>query len=337
MGGGTSDRLGLVTLPASSSSGVVVAADGLPALVDEWLTTQYPKELTRKAYRSDLAHFAAWLALARPEGAETLLDVRRRKQVAAFREMLVEAGFAPATVNRRLAAISEFYQYLVGEGLYSSNPATGTKHLPVSDVSPRVPLTDEEARRLLAAPDARTYFGLRDRAILSLLLYLALRRASVAELRVGMLRFERGFHTLRFPKKGGGEHLLPLPAPAIPPLRDYLEADNRGWVWQGVAESADPLFPACTRSGSWRLPLRPLSRRQINEVVRKAVRAAGLRGDIDVHTLRHTAATNALEHGAPLDLVQDFLGHKDPKTTRKYAHRRELIEQSAAHLVRYDG
>lgn len=153
---------------------------------------------TRRAYRSDVRDFMAYLGIAVPE------DLRKigRAHVLAWRKTI--AHLAPATVRRKIAAVSSLFEYLCDRNAVMHNPVAGVQRPKEGANQGKTPaISDRQARALLAAPDTTTTVGKRDRAILTVFLFHGPRRAEVAGLKVGHLADRRGIPHLEFHGKGG--------------------------------------------------------------------------------------------------------------------------------------
>ena len=288
-------------------------------------------ENTRQAYRADVQAFMEFLGVEEPE------ELRRvtRAHVIAWRTSLttpVEEGgraLAPASVHRKLSAVASLFDHLCNQNAVTHNPVHGVKR-PANDThAGRTPaLGDDEARRLLDAPKGNGLKALRDRALLSCYLFHALRRSEAQALKVGSLTSRRGVPHLSVLGKGEKRRFVPLHPDTGEALAAYLAAAGHG------DDPDAPLFrPICNSRGSTD---RPLSGNGIYAVVKRYADEAGITVDgFCTHSLRATAATNALENGADLAAVQEWLGHANIETTRLYDHRRVAPGASPTFSVRY--
>lgn len=172
--------------------------------------------------------------------------------------------------------------------------------------------------------------GKRDRAILAVFLYHGLRRAEIAGSRVGDLEDRRGIPHWTFRGKGRKIRYLPAHPVAVAAVREYLaaaghEKDREGALFRPIRNrsSASGLTAALTPDSLWRL-------------VMSYAAQVGISVDgFGPHSLRATAATNALEHGADIAAVQEWLGHASLTTTRLYAKRVVKAENSLTFRVSY--
>src|ERR671914_20390 len=136
---------------------------------------------TRRAYQIDLKDFMSFVGITNPSDFRMVT----RAHLIVWRKDLEQRELGGATIRRKLAALSSMFEYLCERNAVETNPVKGVKRPKVESYEGKTPaLGDHQARKLLDAPDASTVKGKRDRALLSLLLYHALRREEVVALRV---------------------------------------------------------------------------------------------------------------------------------------------------------
>src|SRR5215217_5573127 len=220
------------------------------------------------------------------------------------------------------------FEYLCGRNAVTHNPVKGVERPKAETAEGKTPaIGDHQARELLAAPAADTLKAKRDRAILSTLLFHALRRDELCKLKVRDFRHARkGVPHLKVSGKGGKVRYLPLHPGTHALIHEYLEAarhgeDDAGALFRPIRNNrTGKLDGAITPDGIYRL-------------VRAYSAALGF--EIGAHALRATAATNALDHQADIAKVQGWLGHANIATTRIYDHRRTRPEDSPTFKVSY--
>lgn len=294
----------------------------VPAAVEWFANIDNPR--TRRAYQIDLADFCGFVGLA---GADEFRAVTRA-HVLAWRAQLEQRGLAGATIRRKLAALASLFDYLLEQNAVAGgNPVHGVKRPRIESNEGKTPaLGDYQAKALLEAPPAETLKGLRDRAILAVLLYHGLRREECAQLQISALQDRRGIKHLQVKGKGGKTRYLPLHPVAAERIHVYLEHDSERELGHG------PLF----RSIRGKTTGAGIGADGLYKVVAQWARVAGIEVDgLGVHGLRATAATNALEHGADIAKVQTWLGHANVSTTRLYDKRGDRAEDSPTHKVKY--
>ena len=274
---------------------------------------------TRRAYKIDIEDFTGFMGIKSPEAMRTVT----RAHVLAWRKKLETQESSPATIRRKLSALSSLFDYLCEHNAVTHNPVKGVKRPKANSNEGTTPaIGDAEARDLLERPDAETLKGKRDRAILSTLLYHGIRREELCSLRVKDLETRQGVPHLRVFGKGSKIRFLPAHPVAARLIVDYLEEAGHGNDKDG------PLFRPVrnNRSGILDKALHP------NAVYENVVRKYG---GIGVHSLRATAATNALDHEADIAKVQEWLGHANISTTRLYDRRKSRPEDSPTFCVKY--
>ena len=276
---------------------------------------------TQRGYWSQVRAWAVWC-----QAQACCVVTASAPAVKAYRQALVEAGYQAASIAHKLAVLRRLYAAAIAQGLRADNPALGVQ--PPRDRRPAefLPcLAEGELVGLLAAvPRAETAPALRDRALLALLAVQGLRTVEVARANVEDL-YHGDPVVLRVRGKTR-DRLLPLRPDLAAVLQAYLAA--RGTVRDDA--TGTPLVAAVgNRAGGQRL-----SRRGIRHVVDGYLRQAGLkRPGVSDHALRHTAATLAYKYTRDLRAVQHMLGHADPRTTARYAHLVERLQQNPALAV----
>ena len=320
----TTDQLPAPLLPA----GRLLTADAFQRLADvppemEWFANLGNKA-TRRAYETALSDFMRFTGIGRPDEFRSVT----RAHVIAWRDALVQRQLSGMTVRHRLAALSSLFEYLCERNAVTHNPVKGVKRPAVEGYEGKTPaLGDHQARALLDAPAGADVKSKRDRAILATLLYHALRRDELCKLKVKDFKHERrGVAHLKVAGKGGKTRYVPLHPAAGGAVQDYLDAAGHG------ADDAGALFRPLhhNRIEGATAALQPDG---VYRLVRAYSKALGF--EIGAHSLRATAATNALDHAADIAKVQEWLGHANIATTRIYDHRKTRPEDSPTFKVVY--
>jgi len=285
---------------------------------------------TRRAYENAIGDFMRFTGIARPDEFRTVT----RAHVIAWRDDLAGRELGGSTVRHRLAALSSLFEYLCEKNAVTHNPVKGVKRPRAESGEGKTPaLGDHQARDLLVAPGKDAASGKetvkekRDRAILSTLLFHALRREELCKLKVKDFRnTRRGVPHLKVAGKGEKTRYLPLHPGTNELIHDYLEAAGHGEDENGA------LFRPLKNNRTGRLD-RALTPDGVYKLVRGY--SAQLGFEIGAHALRATAATNALDHQADIAKVQEWLGHANIATTRIYDHRKTRPEDSPTFKVIY--
>jgi len=295
---------------------------------------------TRRAYRMDIGQFKAFLGIDNPEDFRSVT----RAHVIAWRGELasrvfqdgdgrvIRVGLSPATIRRKLSAVSALFGGLCERNAVAQNPVHGVQRPEVENANEgKTPaISDDQARLLLVAPPADTLKGMRDRAILAVFLFHGLRRDELCTLTVGDMQPRRGVLHFRVKGKGGKVRYIPAHHRAVTLIDEYLESSGHR------DDIASALFRPLRnrRTGELAKHMHPES--VYRDVVKFHARVAGVEmPGFCVHALRATAATNALENEADIAKVQEWLGHANVSTTRLYDRRRSRPEDSPTFKISY--
>ena len=280
---------------------------------------------TRRAYESDLREFMFFAGI----GDATQFRSVSRVHILAWRHDLERRTLSGATIRRKLAALSSLFDYLCESNAVTNNPVDGVKRPRNGNTEGKTPaIGDHQARALLNAADGSTLRGRRDRAILATLLYHGLRRAEICALRVGDMQERRGIKHLQVHGKGNKIRYVPLHPCAAGAIAAYLEfAGHSGNVnsalFRSISNNTRSRNTSITPDGVYKMLVSYAKALQID--------IAGF----GPHALRATAATNALDNGADIAKVQEWLGHANIATTRVYDRRASRSEDSPTFKVTY--
>ncbi len=299
-------------------------------LIDAWLAYSRDAEgaaaSTLRAYRIGMNVFTDWLQGSGNSGRVTPATV------IEFKGYLLER-YSAQTVNLRLAAVRSLFRWLVVTGRLPVSPAEAIKGAkrPDSRSHKRDALSNGEVLAILGTCD-ESLIGVRDRAILTLMAYCALRAIEVHRANVGNLRTTDERLILEVQRKGRRE---PDDAVVIP--KDQ-EAVIRAWLAERMRipdhGEVDPLFVSLSN----RTRGRRLSTRAIRGVIGERYRGAGVVGNRKTaHSLRHSAITNAIRHGATPLQVQAMAGHGSFDTTLGYFHAEARTANPAEDMISYCG
>jgi len=279
---------------------------------------------TRRAYENAVRDFMRFAGIERPEEFRTVT----RAHIIAWRDELGRRSLGGSTIRHRLASLASLFEFLCNKNAVTHNPVKGVERPKAETGEGKTPaLGDHQARKLLDAPQADSIKSKRDRAILSTLLFHALRREELCKLKVKDARHARkGVPHLKVAGKGGKTRYVPLHPGTAALIHEYLELAGHG------EDAAGALFRPVRNNRTGRHEQAITA-----DGVYKLVRAysAQLGFEIGAHALRATAATNALDHQADIAKVQEWLGHANIATTRIYDHRRTRPEDSPTFKVLY--
>lgn len=275
--------------------------------LDGFLTALSGREAsahTIAAYRHDLAGFATWFA--DHVGTPCTLSAITPTDVRDFRATLRDTEHrAPATVNRKLAALRSFFQWAITTGRRADSPAATVKDVRQEPRRPRWFLKrdlDRLLRELEAAAKPST--KVRDRAIVLTLRHTGLRVSELVGLRLRDVTLSERKGSLRVLGKGAKERTIPLNQTVRSSLTAYLAARRE----RPDAAHYSELFLG--QRG-------PLNRQEVEKLIEKYAQRAGLEA-FSPHSLRHSFAKSLLDAGEDLVTVQSLLGHERLDTTARY-------------------
>jgi integrase/recombinase XerD len=297
-------------------------AKGLPArLVNaEPLISIYLRTLTSpqtiKTYNTELHMFISYL-----EEVGKGLEELSAEDISKYREHLIKT-YSAATAAKKLAVLRRFLIFTYMAGVTAVNPEA----LRFFAKSPRVGqdpsynvLTEDELSRMLSAARKTNY---RDYVILAVMAGCGLREAEVVEIRIGDFREAANDQVfLRIRGKGDKIRNVPVSPELWRLVQRFVLLSGRSF--NSHADARKPLF--ASRVGKDKT----LTTRSVQNIVKKYVRAAGITKAISPHSIRHTVGTNMALNEAPLLVIQQFLGHSDPKTTLRYIRRAEEVATRA--------
>jgi len=299
----------------------------IAGLVADWhaaltlLVSANDLSATSKAtYINGMKRFTAWAAVANA----AISDDTLREWKAA----LVADGYKPGSINTWLAGVRAFFAWAVGARRLAYNPAQGVKGAKrkgTSSKHKREALTDAEVLRVLASEDRHTTTGKRNTALIYLMAYTGARTVEIHRADLGDLKTDSGRLVLAVQGKGQTEsdEVIVIAHP---------EAEAALYDWLAVrGDAPGPLFVGVGNRHHGRLSLRA-----IRGIVKDAYARAGVRGaNKTTHSLRHTAITNAIRHGAPLQKAQAMARHANVATTMIYFHETDRVENPAEGFIQY--
>ncbi len=300
-------RIGLDSLPLP----IVQAGANGPRRFIEFFTVTILNKNTRLAYAQAIKQFFDWCELR---------GVIKLNQI----EPVVIAGYieqhpaAAPTVKQHLAALRMLFDWMVTGQIMPHNPATsvrGPKHIVHRGKTPV--LTADEARKLLDAIDTTTVIGMRDRALIGVMVYSFARISATVSMKVEDFYSEGKRWWFRLHEKGGKRHEVPAHHNGDQYLDEYLQVAGI------AADKKTPLFRSVDRHG--RITERSLTRNDALRMVKRRARAAGLSTNTCCHSFRATGITAYLENGGTIENAQAIAAHESPRTTKLYDRTRDEV------------
>jgi len=282
--------------------------------VIEFFTAHLRNPNTRKAYARAVGRFAMWCT---DQGIHVLGQVRP-VHVAAYIEGLQEKIAAPS-VKLQLAALRMLFNWLVVSQVIPTNPAhavRGPKHVVKNGKTPV--LSAEETRELLDSIDTDSLIGLRDRALIGLMVYTFARVGAVTKMR-GEDVYVQGRRTwVRLHEKGGKRHEMPCHHNLEHYLEAYIEA-------AGIGPNAKGYLFRTARGHTSQLSEKAMHRTDVYRMVCRRAEDAGVRTQICCHSFRATGITEYLRNGGKLEVAQQMANHESARTTGLYDRRDDQI------------
>ena len=268
---------------------------------------------TRMAYIRAATKFFQWT-----DGRRLRLEQLRPLHVAAYIEGLSRQQSAP-TVKQNLAAIRMLFDYLVVGQVLEMNPAAAVKGPSYSTKKGKTPVLDtEEARQLIESIDTTNVVGLRDRAVIGLMVYTFSRVGALVAMNSEDYYPQGKRWWVRLHEKGGKLHEVPAHHKLEEFLDAYLDAASLRHDKKG------PLFRTA-QGKTRRLTRTRMTRRDVYEMVRRRAKSAGIETAIGCHTFRATGITNYLVNGGTLEKAQQLANHESARTTKLYDRRDDKL------------
>ena len=256
---------------------------------------------TVKAYQIDLTQFQDYLE----ETYESVLQKAKHPMVRSWLAQMLDFGFSPRSVNRKITALKSFYKFLLKEEEIREDP---TIKIVSPKMSKKIPSFVEEAqmRKLLDELDfVDGYAGVRDKLILELFYSTGIRQAELINLKIKDIDISS--RTIKVLGKRNKERLIPLTNVLCQKIDAYLklraELPIKDYSYLFLTTKGKMLYPS-------------LVYRQVNHYLSQVTSL----DKKSPHVLRHTFATHMLNNGADLNAIKELLGHANLSATQVYTH-----------------
>jgi site-specific recombinase XerD len=287
----------------SDTKAVSIASDGGMEKIKALVLDAMNSKNSRVAYDKALTDFIAWYMAQGKPGLN-------KATVQRYKTVLLESGLAHSTINQRMSAIRKLAQEAADNGLIDAAIANGVarvKGVKSSGVRTGNWLTLGQAQALLDAPDINTLKGLRDRAILAVMLGAGLRRSEVAALTFAHVQQREGrWAIVDLVGKGNRTRSVPIKSFVKVAIDEWASAAHisKGYIFRSLTKSA-----VATSSES-------LTPQAVHDVVKEYSAALGIA--LAAHDMRRSFSKLAHQAGSPLDQIQLSLGHASIQTTERY-------------------
>jgi len=288
-------------------------------VVTHWVDSLDLKDRTKDSYRKNISYYLSWLEATGRTGA-------LRDDVLQYKKYLSDVmGYRASTVSAYMTAVRTFYTWLqleynvmnVSEGVKGCKKPAGFR---------KDPLSAEQIKMVLSSIDMTAPAGIRDYALVCLMVRTGLRDIEVQRANINDIRTVSGHTVLFVQGKGKDEKdcFVILSAPVLRALQTYIQSRGERM------DSDAPLFASMSdRNAGGRLTTRSISR-----IVKQSFVNVGLDSErYTAHSLRHTAITLALLGGATVQQAQSMARHSNINTTMIYAHNIDRMEDPAESYI----
>jgi len=288
-----------------------------------YFTAEIPNENTRRAYLQAWRQFGKWA-----EGRGVRLDQVKPFMLAAYREELLKR-YHVRSVKQHLSALRRLFDQMVIDQVIPLNPAAtvrGPKFSAKQGVTPI--LSEEEIRKLFNALDTSHVVGLRDRAILSVLVFAVARVGAVTTMQVRDFFPQGRRWKVRLHEKGGKLHEVWCHHNLEENLHAYIEA-------AGIGEEKTTTLFRSTVGKTKKLTGSGLDRRNVYDMIRRRSQEAGIAAKIGCHSFRATGITLYMENGGSINEAQKLANHADPRTTKLYDRSGDSVSLDEIERIRF--
>ncbi|SIR45650.1 MULTISPECIES: tyrosine-type recombinase/integrase [Acidiphilium] len=313
---------------------VVLSPPALPALVTaggehasirflEFFASTIRNPHTRRAYGRAITDFLTWCG----EHCVVSISAVQPLHVASWVELQTREMSAP-TAKLRLAAIRHLFDWLVTGQIVPTNPAASVRGPLHSARKGKTPVLEPaEARALLDSIDITTPAGLRDRALIALMVYSFARIGAALAMQVEDVFTQKRRLWVRLREKGGKHHEMPCHHNLEAYLVAYIER-------AGLADDPKgPLFRTIGR-GTGRLTKTPLPQANAYAMIGRRATAAGIETKVGNHSFRATGITAYLKNGGTLESAAAMANHASTRTTQLYDRRQDDISLDEVERIR---
>jgi len=299
---------------------VAQAGNGARFAWDEWFSAEMRNPHTRRAYSHAVRQFLSW--------CEAQMLALREITPGCVGTYYNELHASIPTKNQHLSALRCFFDRLVLRHAIGLNPAASVRGERYSLAEGKTPeITVRQEKALLASIQVNDIIGLRDRAVVAVLIYTAARIGAVAGLTIGSFAHDRTQSFLRFREKGGKVREIPMRTDLETYLTAYLHAAGLR-----SAPPDAPIFRRVARNTKI-LTVQPMTADGMGRMLKRRMADIRLPAELSPHSFRVGAITDLLSQGVPLEEVQNLVGHADPRTTRLYDRRQKRIMRSVVDKI----
>ncbi|MCX2563678.1 tyrosine-type recombinase/integrase [Acetobacter thailandicus] len=302
---------------------IATAGDSARQRFMEFFAAQIRNPNTRRAYARAVSGFLSWCD---DHHIRHLPDITPL-HVATWVELENRRVSAPS-VKQALAALKHIFDWLVTGQIIPTNPAASVRGPAHSVRVGKTPVLEaHEARALLDSIDTSTSSGLRDRALIALMVFSFARIGAALSMRVEDVFIQNRRLWVRLNEKGGKQHAMPCHHT----LEEYLHAYLDG---TGLADTPKSWLFCTIKRGTKHFSQNRLEQPDAYAMVRRRAKAAGIKTAIGNHTFRATGVTTYLKNGGTLENAAAMANHSSTRTTQLYDRRRDDISLDEVERIR---
>jgi len=279
-------------------------------------------EHTRVNYRRDLNQFLSFLLEFHPE-VRNPAAIRVAHILDFKKHLQSELNYAPKSVHRKLASLSNYFQYLIQNEVIQSNPVKAVKRGKCEVVTHTQALDDNEVEEVFKALNAST--STLHKATIYLLFATGIRREELVNIRLRDFTRENGAIFLHVTGKGGTSVTKLIPEAVY----SYLQLHLEGLSAQGVEIKPDDFVLVLKRKNL----VDVITSQSVYNWIKEYAKKAGITKNISPHSIRATYITSALESGMQIHKISEDVGHKKIDTTLGYNKRRKAKTESPVNSI----
>lgn len=259
---------------------------------------------SRAEYKRGLGEFITYL---RSEFSINELKAER-EHVNAYKNFLLHnKKNAKATINKKLAVVSSYFQYLLSKRVVEENPCEFIRRFRMANVGTSVAITRDEVEQLYNSIPSRNLYELKKKTMVVLLFETGMRISELLSLKIGSIKRDFGDYILEFEQKGGGVHRVVLNELALSYLGKFLEE-----AAMAGSDLSEESFLFQTKNG------RKINRKNFYRLLKNQSLKAGLSCEIHPHTSRVSFIRQKHKEGMDIYSIRKKVGHSSVKTTERY-------------------
>lgn len=277
---------------------------------------------TREAYRRDLQHFAYYIHV-NFEDVKSIQDIKIIHLIKYKEDLLKD--YAPKTVNRKLACMSSYFDFLITKSLVTVNPTRGIKRPHSHAVDPTEALTDEEIERFLEVVEKNNHP--MHKLLINIFLTCGIRRAEVVNIKFRDIKLNAKYPHITIIGKGSKKLDKVINQMTIRYLNDWISHLNSKHIYP---ENDDYVFKTYRKDAG--VKLRADS---VYKIVKRYADKSSITKNVSPHTFRSSYITASIEAGISPEIVQMDAGHASIETTMSYVRKKRTLDESPVHKISY--